>query len=140
MPVSAHGDQVAALPLDPLDDFLGRFAVGEFNLSPDAGLGQFGLDPREVGSAGFHFLAGGLRAVKASRDARGDVEQDHPAAHQLCQWLDVLDNRPVRAGAFQSQENCFVHILGLGRLLFGEQSFYLPQITRQAVENDSGRL
>ena len=37
MTVGAHRDQVAAFLLDPLDDLLGRVAIGQFRLGRNTG-------------------------------------------------------------------------------------------------------
>ena len=43
--VGAHRDQVAALLLDPLDDFVGRIAVGQLGLGGNAGGLRTPLEP-----------------------------------------------------------------------------------------------
>ena len=62
--VGAHGYEVAAVFLDPLDDLLGRRrAVGKLGVGGDATGFEFGLHTVQVGPSLFDLLAGRVRAA-----------------------------------------------------------------------------
>ena len=88
MAVSTHCDQVAATLFHPLDDLIGRFAIGQFRLGRDSRGLKFALDLVQVIRVFSNFRAYSVAAVGSSRPPIGDVEQHQPAVGESGKLLD----------------------------------------------------
>src|SRR5208283_2712210 len=107
--VGAHGDQVAALLLHPLDDLGGSVAVSQLGLGGNAGRMELGLHALQVGEVGGDLGTDGVGPVGARGPSVGHVQQDEAAVRQDGQLLYVLDDGPVGRGAVKRDQNGVIH-------------------------------
>ena len=102
MSVRAHGHQVATLSLDPFDDLLDRLAISQFRVGWDSS----GLKLRphffQIGRVLGDLAADGIRSVGARRPTVRHMQQHDAAVGELGQFLDMLDDGPVRWRSVQA--------------------------------------
>src|SRR4029077_16697133 len=94
---------------DPLDDFGGWVAVGEFGFGGDPRGLEFGAYFLQIGGIFGDFPADCIGAVGSGGPPVGDVEQDEAAVGEIRELFDVFDDGAVGAGAVQGYEDSSVH-------------------------------
>src|SRR5882672_6966176 len=132
--VRAHGHQIAAVLADPLHDLPRRIPVGELRLGGNSIRREFLPYRLEIGAVLVHLGADRVPSEPLIRPAGRDVEQHHPALHHLRQRPDVVQDRAVRGGRVERDQDLAVH----GYLL-GNRQAHAPVMTRQASRRDSGK-
>src|SRR5579864_477245 len=131
--MGAHGNQVATLILDPFNDLVRWFPVGEFGLSGNVRGLQLGLNFAEIGGVVDNFLADRVRTIGSGSPSVGNMEQNQAAVGELSQLLYVFNDGPVGCGAIEGDKYFVVH-----GFLFGspEGAASLSRILRQGGDFD----
>src|SRR5450631_959803 len=109
MAMSAHRHQVASLLLDPLDDLVGRFTVGEFGLRGNANGLELGANLFEIGGVFGDLRADCVRAIGSGGPSVGHMQQDQTAVREFGQLFYVFDDGAVGGGAVEGYENGLIH-------------------------------
>src|SRR5690349_14179834 len=113
MPMSRHRDEVAALPFRSESDLLARIAASQQALGFDTVSFQLVADLFEIIAVGAHlFRLAQLKLIGVARgESVSDVHEKHRAAGQFRQPPHMVNDRVVRVGVLERNENALVHQL-----------------------------
>src|SRR5208282_3238524 len=107
--VRAHRHQVAALLLDPFDDFISRLAVSQFRVSGNAGGLKLRPSPVQIRGIFGDLGADRVRSKGSCGPTVSHVEQHHAALREFHKLFYVFNNGTVGWRAVQRHENGLIH-------------------------------
>jgi hypothetical protein len=131
--MGAHGNQIAALLLDPLNDFVSGLAIGQLGVSGNSCGHEFFAHAIQISSVFSNLRTHGIGSVGPGSPSISDVQEHQPAVGDFRKLLDVFDDGAIAWSAIQRHQNPVVHGFQVS------SRGYPPTSKCQAVLIESGR-
>jgi len=136
--VGRHRDQIDVAIDGDADELARGITHGELGLHLEPAAREILFQSAEVRAIGLDFL--GLPKIElivvASGPAIGDVHEQQPRARQLRELRDVLEDRAIRAGVLDSDENMAVHGRAHENVWTSSQAFNTTMILATSHASD----
>src|SRR5690348_5064494 len=105
VPVGTHRDQITTFIFNPVDDLLGRVAVGQFGISRDSLQLKLALNAMKISRIFGDFATDSIGAIGSGSPAIRHVQKHQPAMSELGELLHMLNNGAIRWSAIQRQQD-----------------------------------